>query len=56
MIRYSSKEGFIKPKGIKLKEGIDKNFQLPKEELNDTVIRLHLKWKRIIKIRLYACF
>lgn len=30
MIRYSDKEGFIKPKGIKLKEGIEKTFQLPK--------------------------
>lgn len=30
MIRYSSEEGFIKAKGIKFREGQDKNIKLPK--------------------------
>ena len=30
MIRYSDEEGFIKPKGIKFREGQDKNIVLPK--------------------------
>ena len=30
MIRYSEQEGFIRPKGIKFKEGQDTNIRLPK--------------------------
>ena len=30
MIRYSEEEGFIRPKGIKFREGQDKNIRLPK--------------------------
>ena len=30
MIRYSDEEGFIRPKGIKFREGQDKNIKLPK--------------------------
>ena len=30
MIRYSNEEGFIRPKGIKFREGQDKNIKLPK--------------------------
>lgn len=30
MIRYSEQEGFIRPKGIKFKEGQDPNIKLPK--------------------------
>ena len=30
MIKYSNEEGFIKPKGIKFREGQDKNIILPK--------------------------
>lgn len=30
MIRYSNEDGFIRPKGIKFKEGQDKNIVLPK--------------------------
>ena len=30
MIKYSDEEGFIRPKGIKFREGQDKNIRLPK--------------------------
>ena len=49
MIRYSDEEGFIRPRGIKFREGQDKNIRLPKVAVG--VFSRHLFYDVVEKFR-----
>ena len=47
MIRYSNQEGFIRPKGLRFKEGQDPNIKLPKVAVG--VFSKYLFWDVVQK-------